>query len=264
MPMLDKKLEELKNFKLVKINIETHQELAGMLNITSVPTVFLVYKGSVVDSFVGLPTPSKLDNFFESVNLLRGLSQNDKVVRALLLGVDEFMSKRIYDRAENMLNEAYSHEKWRGQYAHIIKLGLAICAYSKPDYKMTEKFIKDLKSNHKAKIQSDPVLNKKLALLEIKLNLVNNPELINIQTENYFQEIEKNPNDLTLRYKLAVFQFETSEYEKSIDTLLEIIQIDRNWKDKLANQLLLQIFNFLGADSKLTLEGRKRLTKILY
>jgi putative thioredoxin len=264
MPLLEKKIDELKNFKLVKIDTDENDELAGMLNITSVPTVFLVYKGNVIDSFVGFPDSQKLENFFESINLLRGISQNEKIIRALLTGVDEFMSKKIYDRAENMLNEAYSHQKWREKYAHIIKLGLAICAFHRSDFKIAEKFMKDLKMNYKNQIASDPVLNKKLALLEIRLNLNNNPELFNKETENFYEEIEKNPTDLSSRYKFSIFLFENSEYEKAIENLLEIIQIDRNWNNKAAQQFLIQIFNFLGADNSLTIEGRKKLMKILY
>jgi putative thioredoxin len=262
--MLEKKLEEQKNFKLVKINIDTNGELAEMLNITSVPTVFLVYKGNMVDSFVGLPDSKKLESFFETISLIRGIANDEKVIRALLTGADEFMSKKLYDKAENMFNEAYSHQKWREKYAHILKMGLAICAFNKSDYTMAEKFIKDLKTNYKNKISQDPVLSKKLALLEIKLTVRNNPELLNKETENFYQEIENNPKDLNLRYKLALFQFENSDYEQAINTLLEIVKIDRNWNNKAAQQFLIQIFSFLGADNKLTVEGRNKLTKILY
>jgi putative thioredoxin len=264
MPLLENKLEELKNFKLVKINTDENEELAGMLNISSIPTVFLVYKGNVIDSFVGLPNSEKLQNFFESINLLRGISQNEKIIRAILTGVDEFMNKKLYDRAENMLNEAYSHQKWREKYAHIIKIGLAICAYNKSEYKLAEKFVKDLKTNYKDKITPDTVLNKKLALLEIRLTYSNNPEVLNTETENFLEEIEKNPTDLGLRYKFCLFLFENSEYEQVINNLLEMIQIDRNWNNKAAQQFLIKIFNFLGADNKLTIEGRNKLMKILY
>ncbi len=70
--------------------------------------------------------------------------------------------------------------------------------------------------------------------------------------------------DLNSRYQLAVLQFENSEYEEAIKTLLEIVKIDRNWNNKSAIDLLKQIFSFLGSDNKLTIEGRKGLTKILY
>ena len=261
---MEKKLEEQKNFKLVKINIDENGELSEMLSISSVPSVFLVYKGNVVDSFVGLPDMKKLDSFFESITLLRGIGEDEKIINAMLAGADEYMNKKIYDRAENMLNEAYSHQRWRNKYGHIIKLGLGLCAYNKSDYKLAEKFLKDLKLHHKKEISADPVLNKKTALLEMKLEFMTNPELIIKTSDEINNEIEENPKDLNLRYKLAVHQFDNAEYENAISTLLEIIQIDRNWKDKSAQKFLIQIFNFLGQDNKLTTSGRIRLTKLLY
>ena len=77
-------------------------------------------------------------------------------------------------------------------------------------------------------------------------------------------EIEKDPKDLNWRYQLAVLQFDNSDYEEAIQTLLEIIRIDRNWNNKAANDLLKQIFSYVGSDNKLTIEGRKSLTKILF
>ena len=59
-------------------------------------------------------------------------------------------------------------------------------------------------------------------------------------------------------------QFENSEYEEAIKTLLEIIQIDRNWNNKAANDLLKQIFGYLGSDNELTIQGRKNLANILF
>jgi putative thioredoxin len=69
---------------------------------------------------------------------------------------------------------------------------------------------------------------------------------------------------LNWRYQLAVLKFENNEYEEAINTLLEMIMIDRNWNNKAAQNLLIYIFNFLGGDNKLTIDGRKKLTKILY
>lgn len=94
--------------------------------------------------------------------------------------------------------------------------------------------------------------------LKIKINFL----LEN--TTNFYKEIENNPKDLNWRYQLAVFQFENSEYEEAIKTLLEIIAIDRNWNNKAANTLLKQIFSYLGSDNKLTIDGRKKLTKLLF
>ncbi len=82
--------------------------------------------------------------------------------------------------------------------------------------------------------------------------------------ENLENDINVNPQNLESRYNLALQYFENSDFEKCIDSLLEIIKIDRNWNNKAANNFLLKIFNFLGSNNKLTQEGRKKLSKVLF
>ena len=94
------------------------------MGIESLPTVFLVYKGNVVDSFFGIPNEKRLNEFFESINLLNSIGEDDTIIRSLLKGADEWLHKRQWDQAENMFNEALSYEKWRKKYGCIINLGL--------------------------------------------------------------------------------------------------------------------------------------------
>jgi predicted negative regulator of RcsB-dependent stress response len=81
--------------------------------------------------------------------------------------VDERINKKQYERAESMLTEATSHKKWKDKYGHIIKLGLALCSYNKGVIDKAEKHLKELKDSYKTKL-SDPLISKKIALLEIK------------------------------------------------------------------------------------------------
>ena len=126
MPLLLTKLEENQNFKLVKINIDNNQELAEKMGIESVPSVYLVYKGNVVDSFVGIPNEKRLTEFFDSITLLKNLGEDDTIIRSLLKGAGEWLNKKQWDQAENLFSEALSYEKWRNKYGSIIVLGLGI------------------------------------------------------------------------------------------------------------------------------------------
>lgn len=126
MPLLLTKLEEKQNFKLVKINIDNNQELAEKMGIESVPSVYLVYKGNVVDSFVGIPNEKRLTEFFDSITLLKNLGEDDTIIRSLLKGAGEWLNKKQWDQAENLFSEALSYEKWRNKYGSIIVLGLGI------------------------------------------------------------------------------------------------------------------------------------------
>ncbi len=77
-------------------------------------------------------------------------------------------------------------------------------------------------------------------------------------------KIEKTPQDLESRFSLAKLQNEAHRYPDAIETLLQIIAIDRNWNNKAAYQLLLEVFNKIGSSNELVVKSRKRLAKILF
>ena len=66
------------------------------------------------------------------------------------------------------------------------------------------------------------------------------------------------------RYDLAKLEFEAQKYEQAIETLFKLIKIDRNWNEKAGYNLLLEIFNKVGASSELAMKSRKKLSKILF
>jgi putative thioredoxin len=69
--------------------------------------------------------------------------------------------------------------------------------------------------------------------------------------------INKNPSDLESRYNLAKIQWEKNKSQQAIDTCLEIVKIDRNWNNKAAYTLLIEIFNKLGSSNEIVMKARK-------
>ena len=53
-PKLINKQQELKNFKLLKINVDNHQELAEKYDVQGIPHVLLFKNGQKVSEFVGI------------------------------------------------------------------------------------------------------------------------------------------------------------------------------------------------------------------
>lgn len=78
------------------------------------------------------------------------------------------------------------------------------------------------------------------------------------------EQIERDPSDLEARFNLAKIQWEKKKAEEAIESCLQIIAIERNWNDKAAYNLLIDIFNKLGASNELVVKSRKRLSKILF
>jgi len=105
---------------------------------------------------------------------------------------------------------------------------------------------------------------KRISNLEIKIMNKKNPSQVAKNLQNLENEIEKQPEKLENRYQLALEYFEHADFEKSIVSLMEILKIDRNWNNKAAHTFLLKIFNFLGSNHPLAIDGKKNLAKILF
>ena len=66
-PMLERLVEEAGGkVKLVKLNTEDHQGIAGQLRVMAIPTVFAFKDGKPVDAFKGALPESKVKDFIET------------------------------------------------------------------------------------------------------------------------------------------------------------------------------------------------------
>ena len=73
-----------------------------------------------------------------------------------------------------------------------------------------------------------------------------------------------NPLDHQARFDLAVALNAKGKREEAANHLLEIIKRDRKWNDDGARKQLVQFFEAWGPTDPATVEGRKRLSSILF
>jgi putative thioredoxin len=77
MPLLEKAaIDNEGTFKLIKLNIDNLPQLATALNIKNVPSVFLIHKGNIMDTFTGVPGPARLKEFVDTAVLLDSMSHD--------------------------------------------------------------------------------------------------------------------------------------------------------------------------------------------
>lgn len=263
-PIITQFMNDNKNFRFVRLNIDDNEELSEKLNISSIPAVFLIYKGNIVDNFVGLPPQDRLTEFFNNINLLTGLGKEEQTFQNLLIGFDELMKKKDFSQAESMLNEAYSHENWRKKYGYLIKLGIAIVKFNKGELDKVSGSVKDLLEFHKQELKQDHLAAKKAHLLEILSELKAIKDIVENDIEKLVENVKNSPKDLNNKYLLSGKFITLEEYNEAIKELLEIIKIDKNWENKKAHHLLISLFQALGGDHHIVVEGRKQLAKIIY
>ena len=78
------------------------------------------------------------------------------------------------------------------------------------------------------------------------------------------QKVAANPNDHQARFDLAVALNASGQREAAAEHLLTIVKRDRKWNDDGARKQLVQFFDAWGPTDPATIEGRKRLSSILF
>lgn len=100
-------------FKLVKVNIDKLPQIANGLKVQSIPAVFLIYGGKVTDSFVGIPEPDRLQDFFNKAVILQQISTDPKVQEALVQKSEDLLKADDLDQAFGILFDLYQYEQLR-------------------------------------------------------------------------------------------------------------------------------------------------------
>ncbi len=76
--------------------------------------------------------------------------------------------------------------------------------------------------------------------------------------------IAANPADLEARFQLAGVLDAKGERDEAIAELLEIVRRDRKWNEEAARKQLLTLFEAMGPTDARTIQGRRRLSSLLF
>ena len=90
-------------------------------------------------------------------------------------------------------------------------------------------------------------------------------ENMNVQEDSELEiKFKENPNDLNIRYQLSKSQIINKDYSEAINNLLFIIEKNKDWNNNKAKTELLNIFSLLGDSDPLTMDGRSRLSNLIF
>ncbi|MYD42392.1 MAG: tetratricopeptide repeat protein [Gammaproteobacteria bacterium] len=77
-------------------------------------------------------------------------------------------------------------------------------------------------------------------------------------------EVEKNGEDLSMRYTLSILFASTRRYEEALEQAMHILRADRSFRDDLGRETLVRILNLLGSDSALATQYRRQMFALMH
>eukprot|EP00347_Sterkiella_histriomuscorum_P004761 403359210 len=250
-------------FKLVKLNIDNLPQIATGLKVRNIPAVFLIHKGNVIDTFVGLPSEQQLKQFIDTAILVDSIAHDENIMQTILDKAEEFINNNELENAEKIFMEGYTYENWRDKFGPRLQVGIAYCfVINHRDIKKSQEILDQITEPKKKELPEfyKDLLAKTLA----EINNLQKNQAPSEEEQQLIQKIENDPSDMQSRYDLAKLQFESQKYEDALESCLQSMSIQRNWNERAAYQLLLKVFEKLGSSNEVTIKARKRLSKILF
>jgi putative thioredoxin len=250
-PILEKVVSNAKGrVKLVKMNIDEHPSIPGQMGIQSIPAVIAFVNGQPADGFMGAIPESQVNAFIE--RLTKGVpAAGEPNIAEILKEADAVLAEGDAAAAAQIYAEVLGIDA-----TNIAALaGLAKCYVTTgavDQAKQTLGMVPESKRN-------DPAVK----AVQASIDLAEQAQSVGPIGE-LEQKVAANPLDHQARFDLATALNAMGKRGEATNQLLEIVRRDRKWNDDGARKQLVQFFEAWGGADEATVEGRKRLSTILF
>ena len=248
-PILEKVVRAAKGkVKLVKMNIDEHPQIPGQMGIQSIPAVIAFSNGQPVDGFMGALPENQVAGFIERV-LKEPLASDEGA--DLLKDADAALAQGDVSGAAGLYAQVLAKDPENvAALAGVVRCYVLTGALDQA--KQTLALIPETKQNDSA-----------VAAARAALELAEQAKAVGPVAE-LEQKVAANPADHQARFDLAVALNAKGRRADAAEHLLSIVKRDRKWNDDAARKQLVQFFDAWGPADPATVEGRKRLSSILF
>ena len=247
-PLLESVVNK-KNGKIIlaKINVDENQGIASQLNIQSIPTVYGFVDGKPIDAFQGSQPESKIE---EIVNKMIDATPGNEIPK-LIEEADKLFGEQKFEEALKLFENLVGMDPGNPK----IIAGMLRCLIQLKRYDDANEMF----DSFDEKISKDENIVKIKKLLDTASTGKNN-----LVDENLIQEVNVDPKNMDLRFKLANNYLTSSETEKGFNELLKLFEQNPTWNDGAAKKKLLEFFDLLGFNDPKVIDARKKLSSMMF
>jgi putative thioredoxin len=220
------------------------------MGIQSIPAVIAFVNGQPADGFMGAVPESQINAFIEKVT--KGVTApGEPNIAEILQEAEAVLAEGDAAAAAQIYAEVLQYDA-----TNIAALaGLAKCYVTSgamEQAKQTLAMVPESKRN-------DPAVK----AVQTAIDLAEQAEQLGPVAE-LEQKVAANPLDHQARFDLATALNAQGNRAAATEQLLAIIKRDRKWNEDGARKQLVQFFEAWGGTDEATVEGRKRLSIILF
>jgi putative thioredoxin len=247
-PVLEKVVKSYAGkVRLVKINVDEHPGIAGQLRVQSLPTVYAFRDGRPLDGFMGVQPENAVRAFID--RLVGEDTQAD--LGSVLAAADEALEEGDVQTAAEIFAAVLEEHKQNP----VALAGLARCYLQTGDLVRAEQMIALIPPDEK----NTAAVERVKAALELARKAGQAGDHAVLEAR-----LAANPADHQARFDLAVALAARGYKLEAVEHLLDLVRRDRNWNEQAARKQLVQLFEAWGPKDPATVEGRRRLSSLLF
>ena len=241
-PILEKLAGEYNGaFELAKVDVDKEPQIGAAFQVRSIPTVFLVKDGQLVDGFPGALPEGQVREFLRHH------------------GIEPAEAPVAEEVAAPPLDPTAEVERLRAEVAASpdkpeLRLDLALALTGAGAMGEAEQLLDALPAN----LATDDRALRARARLDFARVLQDAPPAMELQAA-----VDANPADLRARHLLGARHLVDGRAEAALEQFLEMLRIDRNHEDGLPRRTLIDAFRVVE-DAELVGRYRRRMSSLLF
>ena len=237
--------------KMVKVNVDEAQMIAGQLQIQSIPTVYAFHKGQPIDGFQGAQPQSEIKAFVDRVvKAAGGEAPGDGLAEAVEAAEEMLAEGSATDAAQTFAAVLGEDPNNAAAYGGMVRAHIAM-----GELDQAEAFL----NGAPIEISKAPELEAAHAQLQLARQAADAGPVADLTAA-----VEANPEDLQARFDLAQALYANGDAPGAVDHLLELFKRDREWNEGAAKTQLFTIFDALKPNDPVVLNGRRKLSSMIF
>lgn len=251
-PLLEQAVTAAKGaVKMVKINVDEAQGIAGQLKIQSIPTVYAFHNGQPIDGFQGALPESEIKAFIDKVIAATGGEAPGEQLSDAVVAAEEMLAEgAAVDAAQTFAAVLEQDPNQAAAYGGLVRAHIAM-----DDLDQAEAVL----NGAPADISDSPELEAAHAQLELARQAADAGPVAELTVT-----VQAEPDNHQARFELALALHAGGQVDEAVDQLLELFRRDREWNDGAAKTQMFTIFEALKPNDPIVLNGRRRLSSMIF
>ena len=221
-------------------DVSRDQSLAPRLQVQGLPSIRIIHKGAVAEQIDGPVDEAQLRTVMDA------LTQSS--IEAMQGNLDAMLASGDFAAAVATLQQSIQEEPNN----QALRIELADVLVRKGDL-----------DDARTVLASVPQDTEGRARPQNRLEFIEEAAAMD-SIESLQAAVTANPQDLELRYALAVVQMVAGETEVSLQLCLEILRDDREFRDDIGRLTMIRIFDVLGKGNEMATKYRRKLFNAMH